>query len=152
VAVAVGAAVLGLTGYGKDSRIVQTTFTQTVGTTTAKSLAIAPKQTAPVVPAPPPARTTPAAKRPARRAAPTPKLRLAIRATSTASWLEVRTKSASGPLVFSGELAAGRTLTLKGNRFWARFGAAGNLAIAVNGRRVPLQGTLEHVFSAPARR
>jgi hypothetical protein len=33
-------------------------------------------------------------------------------------------------------------------RVWTRFGAAGNLVVLANGRRVSLMGTLEHVFTA----
>jgi hypothetical protein len=51
-------------------------------------------------------------------------------------------------VLFTGELAPGRTLHLAGTRLWGRFGAAGNLTITANGRPVRLLGTYEHVFVA----
>jgi hypothetical protein len=82
-----------------------------------------------------------------------PQVHVTIAAPSRASWLEVRRSTAHGKVVFSGELSAGHRLRLKGTRLWARFGAAGNLSISVNGRPLRLQGTYEHVFVArPASR
>ena len=75
------------------------------------------------------------------------KVRVAITAKQT-SWLEVRNRSATGRVLFSGELAAGQRLHLAGTRLWARFGAAGNLTITANGRPVTLIGTYEHTFYA----
>lgn len=87
--------------------------------------------------------------------APTPtrpsRVRLTISAGKRASWLEIRRGSATGPVLFSGELAPGQPLHLAGKRLWARFGAAGNLTITANGRPVALLGTFEHVFVAPKR-
>jgi hypothetical protein len=78
-------------------------------------------------------------------------VRLTISATERASWLEIRRGSATGPVLFSGELAAGKPLHLTGRRLWSRFGAAGNLTITANGHPVKLLGTFEHVFVAPER-
>ena len=75
-------------------------------------------------------------------------MHVTIAAPSRASWLEVRRSSAHGALLFSGELGVGHRLRLKGARLWARFGAAGNLSISVNGKPLVLQGTYEHVFAA----
>jgi uncharacterized protein DUF4115 len=88
---------------------------------------------------------------PARKPAPPapPALaRIDISAPERASWLEVRRGSATGPVLFSGELAPGRHLHLTGKRLWARFGAASNLAIRSNGRPVSFTGTYEHLFAA----
>jgi hypothetical protein len=71
-----------------------------------------------------------------------------IAARSRQSWLEVRRRSARGAVLFSGELSAGRRLRFTGTRLWARLGAAGNLAISVDGKPLVLQGTYEHVFVA----
>jgi hypothetical protein len=75
-------------------------------------------------------------------------VRLTILARDTTSWLEVRRDSAHGALLYSGQLEPGHTLRFRGVRVWARFGSAGHLAIAVNGRPLALIGTLEHVFTA----
>jgi hypothetical protein len=75
-------------------------------------------------------------------------VRVVITAKQT-SWFEIRDRSATGRVRYSGELAAGRQLHLSGTRLWARFGAAGNLTITANGRPVTLLGTFEHVFVAP---
>jgi len=100
--------------------------------------------------APRPAAPTTAPKRTPVAAAPTQRVRLVLTATRT-SWLEVRTSSATGPVVFAGNLEAGRTIRATGGRLWARFGAAANLTITANGKRVPLMGTIEHTFRPAAR-
>jgi hypothetical protein len=99
-----------------------------------------PKQNAPAIAAP----ATPVPAQPAATA----NVRVTIRVNSRSSWLEVRRGSATGAVLFTGELAPGRTLHLAGKRLWARFGAAGNLTITANGRPVRLVGTYEHVFVA----
>jgi hypothetical protein len=85
---------------------------------------------------------------PAQKPAPPALVRVDISAPDRASWLEVRRGSATGPVLFSGELAPGRHLHLTGKRLWTRFGAARNLAIRANGRPVSFTGTYEHVFAA----
>ena len=71
---------------------------------------------------------------------------LVVSAPSRSSWLEVHRESAHGPILFTGELPVGRTLRLSGPKLWARFGAAGNLSIAADGKLLRLQGTIEHTF------
>jgi hypothetical protein len=146
-AVALVVVALGMTGHGKQLPFLRNTATH-AGLTTpgAQTLAASPKQ-APALPA---AKTAKGKAPKHAAAAPAKTLRLSIRARGQA-WLEVRSRSRSGPVVFSGVLAAGRKLDFKGAAFWARFGAAGNLTIAVNGNRVPLKGTVEHMFVAPQR-
>jgi RodZ C-terminal domain len=98
---------------------------------------------------PPAATPAPAAAAPA--ASPVlapPRVHVTIAARSRPSWLEVRRRSARGAVLFSGELGAGRRLRFTGSRLWARFGAAGNLSISVDGKPLVLQGTYEHVFAA----
>jgi hypothetical protein len=65
----------------------------------------------------------------------------------TDSWVEVRQGSATGAVVYSGVLQMGDRVALKGTRLWARFGGAGDLRITANGRVVPLQGTVDTVFT-----
>jgi hypothetical protein len=72
---------------------------------------------------------------------------LTITATRS-SWLEVRRGSANGRVVFAGNLDPGGSVHLRARRLWARFGAASNLVVRVDGRRVNLMGTVEHVFTA----
>ena len=78
-------------------------------------------------------------------------VRLDITADGRASWLEVRRGSATGRVLFTGELTTEQPLHLTGKRLWARFGAARNLTIRSNGKPIELTGTLEHVFVAAKR-
>ena len=102
-------------------------------------------------PAPVVKRATPKAHRVVAAAAPaasrhvTTTFRLGIAAHST-TWLEIRRGSKTGPVLYSGNLAPGRTLHFRGSRLWGRFGAAGNLTITQDGRLVPLQGTYDRLF------
>jgi hypothetical protein len=87
-------------------------------------------------------------ERPPTRAVVTPKpVSLVLEDVRTDSWVEVRQGSATGALVYSGVLRTGDRVALKGTRLWARFGGAGDLQITANGRVVPLQGTIETVFT-----
>lgn len=88
-----------------------------------------------------------------RSVAALPSVHVTIAAPTRASWLEIRRASAHGRVLFSGELVAGKHLAFTGTKLWARFGAAGNLSISVDGKELPLLGTFEHVFRAsrPAR-
>jgi hypothetical protein len=79
------------------------------------------------------------------------KVRLDITANGRASWVEVRRGSATGPVLFTGELTPERALHVSGTRLWARFGAARNVTIRADRKLVELTGTIEHVF-APATR
>jgi hypothetical protein len=69
------------------------------------------------------------------RAAPVTSARLVLRATRGESWLMVRRGSESGPLVYEGMLASGRSLRFAGKRLWLRVGAPANLDAEVNGKR-----------------
>jgi hypothetical protein len=72
-------------------------------------------------------------------------VRISITAKQS-SWLEIRDRSATGRVLYSGQLAAGRKLHFQGTRLWSRFGAAGHLTITANGRPVTLAGTFVHLF------
>jgi hypothetical protein len=91
------------------------------------------------------AQTTAAAAAGEAAPAPADPVRLVITATRT-SWLEVRRGSSTGPVVFSGNLETGKSVRARGARLWARFGAAGNLEIALDGKPLALAGTLERAF------
>jgi RecB family exonuclease len=67
------------------------------------------------------------------------------------TWLELRRGSKSGPVVFSWILPAGKHLRVSGPRIWARFAAARNADVTVDGSRVPLMGTVERLFTAATR-
>jgi uncharacterized protein DUF4115 len=102
-------------------------------------------------PAATPAPSATPAKKPSPVAAPTVRrrvVRLLITATDRPSWLEIRRRSAHGAVLYSGILQPGRHLRIAGGKVWARFAAAGNLRISVDGTVVPLSGTLEKLFSA----
>lgn len=68
------------------------------------------------------------------------------------SWVELRRGSSTGKVLFAGSLApGGRMLHFSAPRLWARFGAAANLAITVDGKPLALQGTFDKVFTARRR-
>jgi hypothetical protein len=99
---------------------------------------------------PAPARFTPRERPPkptALTATPKP-VSLVLEDVRSDSWVEVRQGSATGPVVYSGVLRTGDRIALKGTRLWARFGGAGDLRITANNRVVPLQGTVDTVFTA----
>lgn len=68
-------------------------------------------------------------------------------AARTDTWLEVRSGSSTGPLLYSGTLVAASTKTFRARALWARFGAAGNLAARLDGKSIRLpSGTYSAVF------
>jgi hypothetical protein len=64
------------------------------------------------------------------------------------SWLQVRRDSKTGAQLYNGVVTDGKSVRFTGARLWVQFGAAGNLAITVNGKRLPYNGTIEHTFRA----
>ena len=60
--------------------------------------------------------------------------------------MEIRRRSAHGPVLYRATLAPGAQLHFRAPRIWAIFGAAGNLSITDNGRRVELTGTPKKLF------
>jgi hypothetical protein len=95
-----------------------------------------------------PARITPRERQPTRAVSRPKPVSLVLEDVRTDSWVEVRQGSATGALVYDGVLRTGDRIALKGTRLWARFGGAGDLRITANGRVVPLQGTVDTVFTA----
>jgi hypothetical protein len=80
--------------------------------------------------------------------APPPAVRLRITATGGSSWLEIRRGSKLGPVLYAGELTDGSVRQFRGGRIWARFAAAGNLTITVDGKPYTAIGTIDHLFVA----
>ena len=96
---------------------------------------------------PAPARFTPREGPPKPAAVRAKPVSLVLEDVRSDSWVEVRQGSATGALVYSGVLRTGDRIALKGTHLWARFGRAGDLRILANGRVVPLQGTVDTVFT-----
>jgi cytoskeletal protein RodZ len=65
------------------------------------------------------------------------------------TWIEVRSASSTGRVLYSGTLAAASSKTFHARSLWARFGSAGNLAARLDGKPVPLpSGTYDATFDA----
>jgi hypothetical protein len=74
------------------------------------------------------------------------RLTLAARADS---WVEVRSASANGNVLYSGILPQGSVKHFSSTRVWVRFGAAANLTARLNGRRLLLPtGTYDALIGA----
>ena len=82
--------------------------------------------------APPPGTTTPPA--PPRIAS---GVRLTLSATIDA-WVEIRSGSADGDVLYSGILPQGSAKRFRSTRLWASFGAASNLTARLNGKPLHL--------------
>jgi cytoskeletal protein RodZ len=67
-----------------------------------------------------------------------PKTRLAIRAVTGGSWMEVRAGSTAGKLLYSGTLERGQRKTFEGNRLQLALAEPQNVAVRVNGNRMNL--------------
>jgi hypothetical protein len=68
--------------------------------------------------------------------APGSKARLALTAARGDCWLSVRADAPDGKVLYEGTLASGRTIRLEGARLWVRLGAAANLELTLNGKRI----------------
>jgi hypothetical protein len=81
----------------------------------------------------------------ARSVSPKRTVNLVVTADRGVSWVEARSDSASGPLLYEGTLENGRELRLDAQSIWLRLGAASNVSLAVNGRPMPreLFGTVD---------
>jgi len=65
------------------------------------------------------------------------------------TWVEVRSGSAAGTILFTGTLGAGTRKTFTAPALWARFGAAADVAARLNGRTLQLPaGTYNARFTA----
>lgn len=74
-----------------------------------------------------------------RKATATPAVaRLALRARSGDSWLEVRRNSANGRVLYRGRLDAGDARRFEGKRLWLRLGEPASLRARLNGRPLAL--------------
>lgn len=73
--------------------------------------------------------------------------RLRIVGSGAGSWVELRSGSHSGRLLFSGRVGDGGVVVFATPRIWGRFGAAGNLQVRLNGRPVKLSGTVDVLFT-----
>lgn len=95
---------------------------------------------------PPPTTTTQIVKQlnvapPAR-----PKVaRLTLVASRGRCWVEVRRGSANGAIIFLRTLEQGDTASVRGVRFWVRFGAPWNVDATVNGKAAQLPSALGNV-------
>jgi Domain of unknown function (DUF4115) len=63
------------------------------------------------------------------------RLRLSANADT---WIEIRSGSAGGDVLYSGILPQGSERRFRGTQLWASFGAASNLAARLNGKPLPL--------------
>jgi hypothetical protein len=61
------------------------------------------------------------------------------------SWLQIRSGTLRGRMLFDGVLPLGETVRLRSQRLWMRFGAASNVELAIDGRRtrLPALGTFD---------
>lgn len=113
-------------------------------TRTVQLVSLAPKTHVAPAPKPKPTVAHPAAAAPVAAAKP---MQLVVANVGHASWLEVRRGSATGAVLYSGILDPGSTIRYSGTSLWVRFAAAANFRVAVDGRTVPLQGTVDRVFN-----
>jgi hypothetical protein len=91
--------------------------------------------------------TTPAHSQPATSQA-TPAGVVSLLLTARAdTWLEIRSGSSTGSLLYSGTLPTASSKTFRAKGLWARFGAAGNLLARVDGKLIRLpSGTYDATF------
>jgi hypothetical protein len=104
----------------------------------------------PVAPQPRPVTTASSAPvRPARAKTTAPPVAaLVLTASGGNSWLEVRSASAQGPVLFSGVLPAGESVNAAAKQLWVRFGGASNVTATLNGKPLALRaGTYSALVS-----
>jgi hypothetical protein len=92
--------------------------------------------TARVTASPETAERAPAAGKPSATRLASAPAKLHLTAARGDCWLEVRASSATGKLLFTGNLEQGRSIRLTKRRLWVAFGAGANLDVTLNGRRV----------------
>jgi hypothetical protein len=110
--------------------------TTAVATKEAAASASPPAPTAPETTTAPDAKTgeTTAAPEPAKIAS---GVRLTLRAIAD-TWVEVRSGSADGDVLYSGILPQGSAKRFRSTQLWASFGAASNLTARLNGKSLHL--------------
>jgi cytoskeletal protein RodZ len=86
----------------------------------------------------------------APRASATGRARVVVRAVRGGSWMEARSGSAAGRLLYSGTLERGQRKTLEGRRIHLALAAPANVSVRVNGE--PAQLPRGSTFSVTARR
>jgi hypothetical protein len=66
------------------------------------------------------------------------------------AWLQVRTASFDGSVLYEGKLMQGESIRLRARRLWIRFGAASYVDLFIDGRRarLPAFGTYD-AFAGP---
>jgi RodZ C-terminal domain len=105
-------------------------------TSTAPTSARVSTSTHRAVTAPPTTTIGPPASTQAQMAPAVVPVRFRITAARGDSWVLIRRSGPTGAIVYSGILSQGRSVTVKGTRFWVRFGAVGNLDLVLNGKAV----------------
>ena len=63
------------------------------------------------------------------------------------TWIEVRSGSSSGAVLYTGMLPAGSSKAFRSRSVWARFGSGGNLSARFDGKAIHLpSGTYDAIF------
>jgi hypothetical protein len=78
------------------------------------------------------------------RSAPRP-ARVALVAARGRCWLSVRLGSETGTVLYEGTLEQGRAVRFVAKRLWVRLGAPWNLNATLNGKSLPLPGSVGNV-------
>jgi Domain of unknown function (DUF4115) len=108
------------------------------------SVAASPRATTPTIVTTSKTVSTRQARRPPASRAALVSLRLTAK---SGTWLEIRTSSATGSVLYAGTLPAGSSRTFHARALWARFGAAGNLSARLGGKSLRLpSGTYSAMF------
>jgi cytoskeletal protein RodZ len=76
------------------------------------------------------------------------KVRLAVRAVEGSSWMEVRTATPAGKLLYSGTLEQGQRKSFDGRSLQLALAEPDNVAVRVNGNRVELPAGTTFVVTA----
>jgi hypothetical protein len=74
---------------------------------------------------------------------------LALTAARGDCWLSIRADSADGEVLYEGTLVSGRTIRFERERLWVRMGAAANLDLTLNRKRVALPAGTVDVVATP---
>jgi hypothetical protein len=106
----------------------------TTGAATTEASASAPPAISETTTAPEPTTGETAPAEPTRTA---PGIRLTLRAIDD-TWVEIRSGSAGGNVLYSGILPQGTAKHFRGTHLWASFGAAANLTARLNGKPLRL--------------
>ena len=76
------------------------------------------------------------------------KVRMAVRATEGSSWMEVRTATPAGKLLYSGTLEQGQRKSFDGRSLQLALAEPDNVLVRVNGNRVELPAGTTFVVTA----